>query len=220
MCKKNVCIKCNSIKKSDSDLCSKCKILNKEHRYYKCIDCKTNFVHQISRCLECLNKNPDVTRCLNCNDYKKTKKNKYCNKCVIVNRAENKRIKENIRQQKLINRQLKSDKTICKICRVNKVVKKKRCNECLLFFDINKMINEYDLTRLIKFVEKVSKRNGYCSLEEIFDMMEIYDSIGYYPNKYLNLKLNEKAMIVWKDFNVIYDNYKNNLSTTSVFSEI
>lgn len=138
-------------------------------------------------------KKPIVTTCQKCKLPKNPTTNVWCQPCTRLYYSKN------------VN---------CKCGKVKEVLHHNRCRECsrtirknssLRLEKINnqKIINE----KLVNFVSKIERRNGYCDIVDFYLIVDIWSDIAENTIKYDNLTPIKQIERMWRDLKKIAHSY-------------
>jgi len=132
------------------------------------------------------------TKCIKCGCDKNPSKHTWCQSCTKENNA------------KKIN---------CKCGRLKEVPTSYSCRACHNeYYQLKKRINfikkSKDIcnenSKLVKFVERIERRGGLCSMMEIFELVDIWESAHTNTVKYDNLSSVRQIEKMWNDVKKIY----------------
>ena len=140
-----------------------------------------------------------------CGDLKEDPKRSKCNKC-----------RPEVRSIKI---QGKYYKRFCKCGNLKENITSKICNECAKVELKPIDPRYYNNEALIKFVEKIKRRNGIASLEDIFvHMITIYNSYG--DRTMDTLSVQTQLGLMWQQLNEIYNKLIGEDGEIKIFNEL
>jgi hypothetical protein len=135
--------------------------------------------------------------CTKCHNEKNESTNPWCNNCVRENN---------------------SKKTHCRCGNLKENLHHPVCNPCNRKYSKSSTENRFikqskeickDNIELINFVKKVERRGGWCDMFEIFELMDIWESVNTNTVKYDNLTATKQIERMWRDVKKIYHASKN-----------
>lgn len=127
-----------------------------------------------------------------CGKEKENIRNGYCYDCTTNYRKDYNISKRKIRDDKVVI-DGRHYYIMCKCGKEKESLRSVYCNECFRNYTHKKKYSEdnreidFYTNKLIKFVDKIERRNGICSLEDIF--VEMIDLFNYF---YLNSSLDTR----------------------------
>lgn len=132
------------------------------------------------------------TTCTRCLCDKNPTKHTWCYKCAKESYAEKTHCKcGNLKE--------KATSATCKVCRSAYY----RSSKERRFLKLSKQICSKN-SKLVNYVERIERRGGLCSMLEIFELIDIWESAHTNTIKYDNLSSVRQIEKMWNDIKKIY----------------
>lgn len=132
------------------------------------------------------------TVCIKCDSDKNPSKHPWCKNCTRESYAKKPYCKCGRLKEKLTSYS-------CRTCH-NEYYKLKKYRN---FIKQSKDICNEN-SKLVKFVERIERRGGLCSMMEIFELVDIWESVNTNTIKYDNLSSVRQIEKMWNDVKKIY----------------